>query len=413
MSLPLSTLIGLRYHRARHRNGFISFISASSTIGILLGVAVLIIGLSVMNGFERELQQRFLAIISHGELEAVEQPLADGAGLLEIATSQQGVEAAAPYISLSGLLQKGKQMKAIAVKGIDPDAERQISRLPEFVSSEAWQALEPTQANIIIGAGIADELGLAAGDTATLLLPQQSTGQRLSSPQRVAVRVVGLMRAAGQLDNQLGFVHIDQARQLNQWESGVSGISLRVSNPLQADELVRTIGMHSEQLVYVRSWMRTHGFLYQDIQLVRTIMYAIMLLIVAVASFNIVSTLILAVTEKRSDIAILKTMGAEDGLLIRAFVVYGAYNGVLGCLLGVVLGLLGVWSLPSLVAGVEQLLGRTILSADIYFIDFLPVELLWSDVALVALAALSLSLLATLWPAWQATRIRPAQELGG
>jgi lipoprotein-releasing system permease protein len=187
---------------------------------------------------------------------------------------------------------------------------------------------------------------------------------------------------------------------------------LRVAEPLQADEVVRSVAKTFPQLVYIKSWIRQHGYLYQDIQLVRTIMYAIMLLIVAVASFNIVSTLILAVSEKRGDIAILKTMGASDQTLLKSFIVYGSYNGVLGCAWGALLGVLGSFGLPKLVGLVETLIGHSLLSADIYFIDFLPVKLIWTDVIAVVAAALLLSMLATIWPAWQATRVKPAQELG-
>ncbi|MGY5453242.1 lipoprotein-releasing ABC transporter permease subunit LolE [Agarivorans sp. MS3-6] len=412
MRLPLSVFIGLRYHRAKNSNGFISFISASSTIGIVLGVAVLIIGLSVMNGFERELRDRFLAIVSHGELEAVNPPLADHEQLLGNAREHTQVLGAAPYISFSALVQKGKVMKALSLKGIDPSLEKSVTHLHQYVGDDAWQALSDVKPQLILGAGIAALLDVEVGEQVTLLLPKPGQHSKLSSPQRIRVKVVGLMKAGGQLDNQLAFINLRYAQNLMQWQDGVSGISLRVSDPLDADKVVRSVAKSFPQLVYIKSWIRQHGYLYQDIQLVRTIMYAIMLLIVAVASFNIVSTLILAVSEKRGDLAILKTMGATDSSLLRTFIVYGSYNGVLGCFWGAVIGVLGCFGLPKLVALVETMLGHTILSADIYFIDFLPVRLLWTDVAVVVSAAFALSMLATIWPAWQATRVKPAQELG-
>ncbi|MDO6762015.1 lipoprotein-releasing ABC transporter permease subunit LolE [Agarivorans sp. 1_MG-2023] len=412
MRLPLSFFIGLRYHRAKNSNGFISFISASSTLGIVLGVAVLIIGLSVMNGFERELRDRFLAIVSHGELEAVNPPLSDHEQLLSSATNNSQVLGAAPYISFSALVQKGKTMKALALKGIDPELEKNVTNLHQYVGDDAWHALAENQAQLVLGAGIADLLGVSVGEQVTLLLPKANQQNRLSSPQRIRVKVVGLMNAGGQLDNQLAFINLAYAQKLMQWQEGVSGISLRVVDPLKADKVVRSVAKTYPQLVYIKSWIRQHGYLYQDIQLVRTIMYAIMLLIVAVASFNIVSTLILAVSEKRGDIAILKTMGASDASLLRSFVVYGSYNGVLGCAWGAVLGIAGSFGLPKLVGLIESLMGHTLLSADIYFIDFLPVKLIWTDVLAVVGAALLLSMLATIWPAWQATRVKPAQELG-
>ncbi|WP_432453415.1 MULTISPECIES: lipoprotein-releasing ABC transporter permease subunit LolE [unclassified Agarivorans] len=411
MRLPLSILIGLRYHRAKHSNGFISFISRSSTLGIVLGVAVLIIGLSVMNGFERELRDRFLGIVSHGELEAVNPPLVDHQDLLTQATRHSEVLGAAPYVTLSALAQKGRKMKAIALKGIDPAIERTVTDLHQYIGDDAWQALQSDLPQVVLGAGIARLLEVSVGDPVTLLLPKAGTRQHLSAPQRVRVKVVGLMNAGGQLDNQLAFINLAYAQKLMQWQDGVSGISLRLVDPLDADRVVRLVAKGFPQLVYIKSWTRQHGYLYQDIQLVRTIMYAIMLLIVAVASFNIISTLILAVSEKRGDIAILKTMGATDASLVRSFIVYGSYNGVIGCCWGAILGILGSLGLPKLAAVVESILGHSLLSADIYFIDFLPTQLLWRDVIAVVCAALLLSIFATIWPAWQAARVKPAQEL--
>lgn len=206
---------------------------------------------------------------------------------------------------------------------------------------------------------------------------------------------------------------LPQAQALMNWGEGVTGISLRVEQPLLAGVATRQVAEHFHQLVYVKNWTQTYGYLYQDIQMVRTIMYIIMLLIVAVSSFNIVSTLVLAVSEKRGDLAILKTMGARNSVLIGSFVVYGAYNALLGCLLGAIVGVAGSLSLGSAVRGIEALLGHSLLSSDIYFINFMPVELHGLDIFLVVTAAATLSLLATLWPAWKASKVQPAQELGG
>jgi lipoprotein-releasing system permease protein len=411
MMPPLSLFIGLRYHHTKHSLGFISFISKSSTIGIMLGVAVLIIGLSVMNGFERELTHRFLGVISHGEIEAVEQPLVHPSKLLAIAQSTPGVVAAAPYIVMNGLVQRGQNMKPVQVRGIDPKQQLAVTDLLPYLQGDGWSRLVRGEPGVVLGGGIARALEVSPGDAVTLLLPSQTRG-KLSAPQRIQVPVLGLLHMGGQLDGQLAFMALGQAQALMNWDDGVSGIAIKTAKPLLAEQTVRMVGYQSSQLVYLKSWTRTHGYLYRDIQMVRTIMYTIMLLIVAVASFNIVSTLILAVSEKRGDLAILKTMGASHGVLIRSFVVYGGYNALMGCLLGTVLGLLGCWGLPELATLSEAWLGHSLLSADIYFIDFLPVELKPSDVAIVVTAASLLSLLATLWPAWQACKVDPARELG-
>lgn len=411
MMRPLSLFIGLRYHGGKFNLRFISFISKSSTIGIMLGVAVLIIGLSVMNGFERELTQRFLGVISHGDLEAVAAPLQDPDQFIELAEATPGVVAASPYIALNGLVQRGKAMKPVAVRGIDPQRQLGVTDLLPYVDPKAWQALSEGQPGIILGSAIAKALAVSPGDRVTLLLPTQ--GQtKLTAPQRTQVNVLGLLQIGGQLDGQLAFMSLAQAQALQGWSYGASGISIKTDDPLNAHSILRAAGSTFPQSVYLKSWTRTHGYLYQDIQMVRTIMYIIMLLIVAVSSFNIVSTLILAVSEKRSDLAILKTMGASDGLLIRTFVVYGGYNALLGCCLGTVFGVLGCWGLPDLVGLLESGLGHKLLSSDVYFIDFLPVHCQPLDVVVVVCAATLISLLATLWPAWQACQVEPAQELG-
>ncbi|MFM2484145.1 lipoprotein-releasing ABC transporter permease subunit LolE [Celerinatantimonas yamalensis] len=408
----LALFIGLRYHRFGHRRGLVAFISRSSTIGIALGVAVLIIGLSVMNGFQKELNDRFLSVVSQGELPAVQPPLKQASKLATIARNTPNVLGAAPYISMNGLLAHDGHLSAVGIRGIEPELQLQVTNLRPFVQPNAWRQLAEAKPGLVLGAQIAAKLDVHAGDVVTLMLPAKNQTRSLQAPRRVRMPVLGTFQIGGQLDGQLAFMALHQAQLLNGWKHDeVTGISVKVTDPLRATHIVRQVGLQYPQLVYVQSWTQQYGYLYQDIQMVRTIMYAIMLLIVAVASFNIISTLILAVADKRKDLAILKTLGAQDGLLIRAFMVYGAYNAIVGCFWGIVFGVLGSWWLPDVVAFIERITGRRLLSPDVYFVDFLPSQLDWTNVALVSVTAAGIGLLATIWPASQARHIQPAEEL--
>ncbi|CAG9296623.1 lipoprotein-releasing ABC transporter permease subunit LolE [Celerinatantimonas diazotrophica] len=408
----LAFYIGLRYHRFGQRRGLVKFISRSSTIGIALGVAVLIIGLSVMNGFERELNQRFLSVVSQGELPAVHPPLRNASRLTQIAQHTQGVVAAAPYISLTGLVSYNGQVDAIAVRGISPKSQLKVTNIKPYVQPQAWQSLIANQPGIILGSQVAAKLKIKQGQSLTLMLAEQSNNGQFKTPKRIRLKVLGTFSVGGQIDGQLAFMNLKLAQQIKKWSAeDVSGIALKVTHPLQANEVVRRVGLQYPQLVYVQSWTRNYGYLYQDIQMVRTIMYAIMLLIVVVACFNIVSTLILAVADKRRDLAILKTLGAQDTLLIHCFMIYGAYNAIMGCFWGIVFGVLGSWWLPDFVDILQRITGHRLLSPDVYFIDFLPSQLHVSNVLVVSATAALIGIVATIWPASRARLIRPADEL--
>ena len=374
MFKPLPLFLGLRYSRSRRRNGFIAFISASSLIGIALGVMALILGLSAMNGFERELKDRVLSVVPQGELDAVERPLPDWPRLRDYLLAQPGVEAAAPVIRLN--------------------------------------ELQPGERGVILGKTIADKLGVKVGDTLGLLLPQGGDQTGIKNPRREALTVVGLLEIGGQLDGLLGFMHLADAQAITGMGSDVEGFSLRVSDVLKAQSITVAAAQQFPHHVYIRSWMNSQGYLYQDIQMVRTVMYVVMLMVVAVACFNIVSTLVMAVNEKRSEIAILKTMGASPGQIRLTFVIQGMVNGVAGALIGALLGGLLSSKLTQILSVVEKLIGHRFLNPDIYFIDFLPTELHMQDLLIVTGAAILMSLVATLYPAWRASGLVPSRELG-
>lgn len=412
MFKPLPLFLGLRYSRSRRRNGFIAFISASSLIGIALGVMALILGLSAMNGFERELKDRVLSVVPQGELDAVERPLPDWPRLRDYLLAQPGVEAAAPVIRLNGLLEHGSALKGVQLRAVLPDLEANLSEAGKYMTGRGLRELQPGERGVILGKTIADKLGVKVGDSVALLLPQGGDQAGIKNPRREALTVVGLLEIGGQLDGLLGFMHLADAQAITGMGSGVEGFSLRVSDVLKAQSITVAAAQQFPHHVYIRSWMNSQGYLYQDIQMVRTVMYVVMLMVVAVACFNIVSTLVMAVNEKRSEIAILKTMGASPGQIRLTFVIQGMVNGVAGALLGALLGGLLSSKLTQILSVVEKLIGHRFLNPDIYFIDFLPTELHMQDLLIVTGAAILMSLVATLYPAWRASGLVPSRELG-
>ncbi len=413
MASPLSLLIGLRFSRGRRRSGMVSLISIISTLGIALGVAVLIVGLSAMNGFERELNNRVLAVVPHGEIEPVNQPFHDWSGVLQRVEKVKGIAAAAPYINFTGLVESGPNLRAIQVKGVDPAQEVHLSALPQFVQNNAWQNFKAGQQQIIIGKGVADALKVKQGDWISIMIPNSDGGTKLLQPKRVRLQVEGILALSGQLDHSFAMVPMADAQGYLDMGDSVTGIAIKVNDVFKANQLVRDAGEVTNAYVYIKSWIGTYGYMYRDIQMIRAIMYLAMVLVIGVACFNIVSTLVMAVKDKSSDIAVLRTLGAKDGLIRAIFVWYGLLAGLLGSVSGVIVGVLASWQLTNIIRVIEKLIGHQFLSGDIYFIDFLPSELHWLDVFYVLITALLLSLLASWYPARRASNIDPARVLSG
>ncbi|SUW64416.1 Lipoprotein-releasing system transmembrane protein lolE [Buttiauxella agrestis] len=413
MASPLSLLIGLRFSRGRRRSGMVSLISVISTLGIALGVAVLIVGLSAMNGFERELNNRILAVVPHGEIEPVNQPFHDWSGVLQRIEKVKGIAAAAPYINFTGLVESGPNLRAIQVKGVDPAQEAHLSALPQYVQNNAWQNFKAGQQQIIIGKGVADALKVKQGDWISIMIPNSDGGTKLLQPKRVRLQVEGILALSGQLDHSFAMVPMADAQSYLDMGDSVTGIAIKVHDVFNANQLVRDAGEVTNAYVYIKSWIGTYGYMYRDIQMIRAIMYLAMVLVIGVACFNIVSTLVMAVKDKSSDIAVLRTLGAKDGLIRAIFVWYGLLAGLFGSVSGVIVGVLASWQLTNIIRVIEKLIGHQFLSGDIYFIDFLPSELHWLDVFYVLITALLLSLLASWYPARRASNIDPARVLSG
>ncbi|CFQ58899.1 outer membrane-specific lipoprotein transporter subunit LolE [Yersinia frederiksenii] len=410
---PLSLLIGLRFSRGRRRGGMVSLISVISTLGIALGVAVLIVGLSAMNGFERELKNRILAVVPHGEIAVVNQPFSGWPETLQRIEKVPGIVAAAPYINFTGLIENATQLRAVSVKGVDPEAEQHLSALPSFVLGNAWANFKAGQQQIILGKGLADALGVKQGSWLTVMIPNSDPEMKLLQPKRIRLQVAGIFELSGQLDHSLALVPLADAQQYLEMGDSVTGIAIKVDDVYNANKLVRSAGEVTNAYVYISSWIGTYGYMYRDIQMIRTIMYLAMVLVIGVASFNIVSTLVMAVKDKSSDIAVLRTLGAKDSLIRAIFIWYGLLAGLIGSVSGAVVGVIVSLQLTNIIRGLETLIGHQFLSGDIYFIDFLPSELHWFDVACVLATALVLSLIASWYPARRASRIDPARVLSG
>ena len=413
MASPLSLLIALRFSRGRRRGGMVSLISVISTIGIALGVAVLIVGLSAMNGFERELNNRILAVVPHGEIEPVNQPWNNWNEALAKVEKVKGIVAAAPYINFTGLVESGSNMRAIQVKGVDPQQESRLSSLPNFVQNNAWANFKAGEQQVILGKGVADALHVKQGDWVSIMIPNSDADHQLLQPKRVRLHVTGILQLSGQLDHSFAMIPMQDAQQYLEMGSSVTGIAIKVTDVFHANTLVRDAGEVTNSYVYIKSWIGTYGYMYRDIQMIRAIMYLAMVLVIGVACFNIVSTLVMAVKDKSGDIAVLRTLGAKDGLIRAIFVWYGLLAGSVGSLIGVAIGVICAFKLTAIINGIENLIGHKFLSGDIYIIDFLPSELHWLDVVYVLVTALLLSLLASWYPARRASRIDPARVLSG
>ena len=407
--------ISWRYQRGKQKNPLVALISKFSAIGIALGVAVLIVGLSAMNGFERELNSRILAVVPHTEITVNpydnEATLNHWQNLAERLKTNKKITALSPFVSFTALVENGNKLKVVQVKGVDKQAEDQVSSLGKFVEGDGWQKFAE-EGGLVLGSGIAKELDVKAGDWVSLLISQPNGEDQMAQPNRERVQVTAILRLDGQLDHSYALLALPQAQELMGYrEDQITGVELKIDDPFKVQEMDYSMLSDYPQLLYIQNWVAKFGYMYRDIQLIRTVMYIAMVLVIGVACFNIVSTLIMAVKDKQGDIAIMRTLGANNGFIKQIFIWYGLLAGMKGCLIGIVLGVVLALNLTPIIQGIETLLGKKLLSDGIYFVDFLPSELHWFDVVLVLVAALVLSLLASLYPASRAAKLQPAQVL--
>ena len=412
MFRPLSIFIGARYTRAKRRNHFVSFISLTSIIGLALGVLVMIVVLSVMNGFDREMRTRVLGMVPHATVES-SVPINDWRTLAATMAKHPQVLAVAPFVQMQGLLSGNGEVQKVLINAIDPDEESKVSIIGDYFKQGSLADLTPGSFNIVIGDSAAAKLGLAIGDKVTFVAPEVTVTPAGMFPRLKRFTVVGIFHVgAGEVDNFVAMANLQDLARLHRWKPDqVQGIRLKLADLFQAPKVAWQLAGRLSDDFYARDWTRSHGNLYQAIRMEKAIIGLLLLLIVAVAAFNIISTLVMVVTDKKADIAILRTLGATPRQIMAIFMVQGTVIGVVGTLLGAALGSLAALYISSAIAGLESLFGFKILNASVYFIDYIPSQLLLSDVLLVSAAALFLSFFATLYPAWRAARTQPAEAL--
>lgn len=405
-------MIGLRYTRAKKDNHFISFISLVSMLGIALGIIVLITVMSVMNGFETELRERILGMVPHIVVGDRGDGFTDWQSLEAKVLQHPDVVAAAPFIDAQAMFRNRGYTKYGLIQGILPKKEAEVSIVDDYMIAGDLDSLKAGEFGIILGISIASSLGVSLNDKVTILLADGATVSPAGiSPRYKRFTVVGLFEVKSELDGMLAMVHLSDAATLTRKGDKVSNLRVTTNNVLNA----AYTGFELREIVgdefYVSDWNYTHGTLFKAVQMEKKMMFILLAFIIAVAAFNIVSTLVMVVTDKQSDIAILRTLGASPSTIMRIFVVQGSLNGIIGTIIGVVGGVALASNLADVVAFIEDLWGVQVLPGDVYFIGFLPSVLKWEDVWNISIAALLMSTLATLYPAWKASKTKPAEAL--
>ncbi|HEY7905611.1 MAG TPA: lipoprotein-releasing ABC transporter permease subunit [Wenzhouxiangella sp.] len=411
MFQPVSVFIGLRYLRAKRRNHFISFISLISMLGIAVGVMTLITVLSVMNGFERELRERILGMVSHATIQGVDGQFPDWPAVVDSVRSFPEVVGAAAYVERETLMD-GRDTAGALIRGIDPEAESSVSDLGDLMIMGELTDLEAGQWGLILGVGLAARLGVGPGDSVTVFAPRIRATPAGVIPQVRQFEVVGLFEAGvHEYDTALALMHYGDAQRLFRMGENISGIRLKLDDMMSAPVIARQIGEQLPGFYRIRDWTQQHANFFRAVQTEKTVMFIILSLIIAVAAFNIISTLVMVVTDKQADIAILKTMGLDPARIRQVFMIQGSFIGIIGTGIGVLLGIGLALNVQDVVAFVERVLSIDVLSAEVYYISDLPSELRLSDVIRFASLALILSLVSTIYPAWRAAKTDAVEAL--
>lgn len=399
--------IAKRFRQSKQQDTYISFVSGSSTAGIALGCAVLILLLSVMNGFEFELRNSLLKVVPHAEIFSIDnEGIIPTASFIEQVKQDPRLDAVFLVNKATGLLQAGKRMKSVSLIGAD---DTYLAH--KFDDDNFHSLLEETHNGIILGQKILKEQGLSVGDQVQLLLPASSPDLTFLAPTSAWLKIVGTLRVGGELDNQLGLINREFLAELLNLENRITHIEMVLHDPFDAYGFVRQYGYSFDQVVYMSDWTRTNGHLYQDIQLIRTVVYIVLALVIAVASFNIVSALVMSVKERSKEIAILKTIGCSKQNIAMIFVLKGVYHGVKGAFIGTLIGVFLALFLADIIKGIESVLNVEIMSSDIYFTGSIPSQLQYSDVGLTVFLVVFISICSTLYPAAKAAGIEPAANL--
>ena len=414
-SLPFELFVGMRYTRAKRRNHFISFISLTSMVGIGLGVAALIVVLSVMNGFQEELRSRILGVASHLQITGANSVLADWQTVSSKVQTAKHVTGTAPYIMAQGMLSNGQAVQGAIVRGVLPSEEGKVSDLAEHMRVGQLADLKADEFGIVLGAELAQSLGVVLGDKVVLMAPQGQFTPTGVVPRIKQFTVVGLFQIGMyEYDAGLALINIDDAAKLYRMGDNVSGVRLKLDDLFLAPKISTDLAVvlsNESQALFLTDWTQEHANFFRAIQMEKRVMFIILALIVAVAAFNIVSTLVMAVTDKRADIAIMRTFGASPSSIMAIFIVQGALIGMIGTVVGAFFGVLIALNISTIVPFIEHLFHVQFLAKDIYYISELPSHLLWGDVITIVILSFFLSLIATLYPSWKASKMNPAEAL--
>jgi len=413
MFRPLELFIGLRYTRAKRRNHFVSFISLSSVLGIALGITALITVLSVMNGFQEEVRERILAMTPHATINRWSGGVEDWQAVRDWALEDARVVGAAPYIRGEAMLNNASLVSGALVQGILPAEENKVSDIGGKMVQGTLDALRPGQFGIILGQALANTLGVVVGDKVTVITPQASVTPAGILPRLKRFDVVGLFKAGMyEYDRGLALIHVEDAAKLFQYPEGtVNGVRLKLHDLFMAPRFARELAGKLPETFVARDWTQDHASYFRAVQIEKTAMFVILTLIVAVAAFNIVSMLVMVVTDKQADIAILRTLGATPRSVMGIFIVQGITIGLVGTVLGLIGGVALATHVDVVVPFIERLFSVKILAPDVYLISDIPSKVQWSDVTTIGLVAFGLATLATLYPAWRAARTQPAEAL--
>jgi lipoprotein-releasing system permease protein len=412
MRNPYELSAGLRYTRAKRRNHFISFISLASMLGIAIGVMALITVLSVMNGFERELRTRILGMASHATISALRGGLDDWQGVEKLAARNPEIAALAPYVEGEGMLKAGSDLTGTLLRGVLPEEEAKVSEIAQHMKAGTLTDLKAGEYNIILGRELATSLGVDVGDKVDLMIPQASVTPAGVLPRFRRFTVAGVFSVGMyEFDRGLVLIHLADAQALYRMGDQVTGVRLKLHDLFKAPQVARDLASDLPGIYYVSDWTRQHANFFRAVKTEKMVMFIILSLIVGVAAFNIVSTLVMVVQDKQADIAILRTLGATPRSIMAIFMVQGSIIGIVGTVLGVVGGVLLALNVETLVPLLERLTHQQFLSPDVYYISDLPSELKVTDVIRIGLLSLALGLLSTLYPAWRASRTQPAEAL--
>jgi len=412
MFRPLELFIGLRYTRAKRRNHFISFISLISMLGIAVGIWSLITVLSVMNGFEKELRERILGMTSHSTISSIDGGLSDWRTAAKAAQGHPEVIGIAPFIHFEGMFMRERQVAPAQIRGILPSEEPNVSEVVSKMQEGTLEDLKPGEYGVVLGAELARSLGVRRGDKVTLLTPRVSVTPAGLMPRLKRFTVTGIFRVGMyEYDNGLALMHSRDAATLLRMGDDMTGVRLKLKDMFDAPRITRELAKEVSGAYIISDWTRQHANFFKAIKTEKTVMFVILFLIVSVAAFNIVSTLVMLVTDKQADIAILRTLGATPKSIMQIFMVQGLVIGMIGILIGVVTGVITALNVETIVSRIEKFLGMKFLSADVYYISDLPSDMHWGDVGMITLFAFIISLLATIYPAMRASRTRPAEAL--